>query len=632
MRGFALLLSLVAVGAQRNRQFPKPRRQVLSSDHPSVVNCTWKTFEQPMDHFGGAVGTFKQRYCLYDNFFGNAHKSEFRNVGDAKGPIFFYTGNESPVEEYVNNTGLMWEVGQRLGALLIWAEHRYEPLTHPNLVGSTDCFAYCTTAQALVDFTKLIAEVKQQHGAQDSPVIAFGGSYGGMLTGWIRMKYPHIVDGAIAASAPIWGLPTTLKKESLDWSARAISRGVSKKGGATDQCMNNIRHGWTLIREVGKTQTGLEMLGDAARACNPLGHAQELTEWIEGPWFDMAEGDYPFASTYITYAVGPGYIPLPPWPMRVACEGLNKDFGVELDGSVEDVKYSLKLGNIKVSVDWDVSTGNGASLTEGEIKTSGVLDLVAGLRDAVGVWYNISKDQVCFDISRGAMRERDDFDFVEIEEQKASCRERCPPCEDCPPCPVAYCEQPRTCNYRREVSKTFSWEGVTSNEDLSLYNNAVQGVGHDMFWPPSNNPDYTVEDIVGPHTMRRGPAESYDREGLFGAPTLSDPWSGWLEAYYGSSNLTQHRNIIWSNGALDPWSGAGVYPAGGGPEGPLVQNISLDGSQVALVLDLGAHHTDLFFADPNDPPVVTQARKFEEDSIKAWCQEKYDAKIGISLV
>ena len=51
-------------------------------------------------------------------------------------------------------------------------------------------------------------------------------------------------------------------------------------------------------------------------------------------------------------------------------------------------------------------------------------------------------------------------------------------------------------------------------------------------------------------------------------------------------------------GALDPWSGQGVYPPGGGPDGPMVQNISADGSQIALVLDLGAHHFDRMFADP----------------------------------
>lgn len=90
---------------------------------------------------------------------------------------------------------------------------------------------FFSTTQALADYAQLITDLKKNLSAESCAVIAIGGSYGGsmftvhllnsqltqslfhicsahdlfflVLASWFRLKYPHVVVGALASSAPI---------------------------------------------------------------------------------------------------------------------------------------------------------------------------------------------------------------------------------------------------------------------------------------------------------------------------------------------------------------------------------------------------------------------------------------------
>jgi len=60
-----------------------------------------------------------------------------------------------------------------------------------------------TSQQALQDAAYFIEFLTSNLTLGDSKWIVFGGSYSGSLSVWFRSKYPHLVVGAIASSAPV---------------------------------------------------------------------------------------------------------------------------------------------------------------------------------------------------------------------------------------------------------------------------------------------------------------------------------------------------------------------------------------------------------------------------------------------
>ena len=78
-----------------------------------------------------------------------------------------------------------------MNALVVFAEHRYygESLPFADLT-NPDNLKYLTVEQAMMDFVEIIKAIKNDPDYplwyENSAVIAFGGSYGGMLAAWMR--------------------------------------------------------------------------------------------------------------------------------------------------------------------------------------------------------------------------------------------------------------------------------------------------------------------------------------------------------------------------------------------------------------------------------------------------------------
>lgn len=94
----------------------------------------------------------------------------------------------------------MYDIASDFNAMLVFAEHRYYGETLPfgnDTFTSLSNMGYLSSEQALADYAQFLRWFKNKYYPQtkDSKVIAFGGSYGGMLSAWFRMKYPHIVTG-----------------------------------------------------------------------------------------------------------------------------------------------------------------------------------------------------------------------------------------------------------------------------------------------------------------------------------------------------------------------------------------------------------------------------------------------------
>ena len=203
-----------------------------------------KTTPVKVDHYNNEVNkyavnantTFPLRYLVNDQYY-----------DPSQGPILMYTGNEGDIYAFYNNSGFMTEtLAKKLGALVVFAEHRWYGTSYP--FGSeanakkNENLKYLTVPQVLWDFIDVIDVIKKDASyanITNKAVIVGGGSYGGMLSAWMRMKYPNQVQGALAASAPILWFNGTINPNT--WTN--IAADVVKNKGS-EKCYDTLKYGF----------------------------------------------------------------------------------------------------------------------------------------------------------------------------------------------------------------------------------------------------------------------------------------------------------------------------------------------------------------------------------------------------
>ena len=323
----------------RHAQHSRGTSTIAMSEQPGALDLYppsrtgW--FEVPRDHFRYDVSgstTFAMKYLVYDGF--AAHNTT--------APVLCYCGNEGAVELFYNNSGALFSLASGLGARLLFAEHRYygaslpfgaESFTPANL-------SLLSVEQALADYAALLLGLPSELGCRSTrpstvagrrlcDVMLFGGSYGGMLAAWHRVRYPQLSLGAVASGAPIDFYPG---EEIQQRFAAAVNHTFDAYGGHP-RCAASLAA--SLAAAEAATPAQLEAAG--VRACGAMGAdaAERYAFYARGAIASLAMLDYPYPCGFVGR--------LPANPVRHACAALTTETeaGVEAEASLRRLHVAV---------------------------------------------------------------------------------------------------------------------------------------------------------------------------------------------------------------------------------------------------------------------------------------------------
>jgi hypothetical protein len=202
------------------------------------------------------------------------------------GPIFIFVGGEWTISPPYLLDGHFYDMAKNLSGLMLYTEHRYYGFTNPTPNLELENLQWLNVDQALADLANFIVYIKNEiPEVRNSGVILTGCSYSGMMVTWFMQKYPHLVQGVWAMSAPI--------KVKLDFKEylEVTTDAIHDIGGS--ECSEKIESAFNEMEELVNSGNS-EELKTLFRLCEPINTTNildvgTLFQEVIGTWQNIVQ-------------------------------------------------------------------------------------------------------------------------------------------------------------------------------------------------------------------------------------------------------------------------------------------------------------------------------------------------------
>lgn len=159
----------------------------------------------------------------------------------------------------------------------------------------------------MMDYSELAKFIRTEYQMEDKACIVFGGSYGGMLAAWLRMKHPSVFQGSLAASAPFLYFKNAPSAPEFEYAEIATQDFRSQ----LDKSPELIKEAFTLM--MAATEDKYEEMSQIFNTCTPISNSSDTTHMYQhysNGYQYMAMTDYPYPAFFLE--------PMPAWPIKEA--------------------------------------------------------------------------------------------------------------------------------------------------------------------------------------------------------------------------------------------------------------------------------------------------------------------------